>query len=65
MRSLACRGTSVVSVLRDFASPDRLLEKWSRLASAGVVEERRAPVVMSAAVQAIVAHYEQPPCPPG
>jgi hypothetical protein len=54
-----------VSVLRDFASPDRLLEKWSSLASAGVVEERRAPVVMSAAVQAIVAHYEQPPCPPG
>ena len=52
-------GTTVQTVLRHFGSRDGLLDEAVKLASAEVVEERRAPVGdTSAAIRIIIAHYE-------
>jgi AcrR family transcriptional regulator len=53
-------GVTVQTVLRHFGSRDGLLDEAVRLASAEVVEERRAPAGDPvAAIEVVVAHYER------
>ncbi len=53
-------GTSVQTILRHFGSRDGLLDDAITMASAEVVEERRAPAGdPAAAIQVLVAHYER------